>query len=63
LLDDSEIVEKILKHFNLWIDSVPDRTRASPEPVAPDITYEPLYDDFQLDPEDLVAGDRKELSP
>ena len=44
------------KYLKLWIDSVPDRTRASPEPVAPDITYEPLCDDFQLEPEELAAG-------
>ena len=56
LLDDSEIIEKILRHLNLWTDSVPDKTRASPEAVAQNITYEPLYDDFQLDPEELAAG-------
>jgi len=56
LLDDSEIIEKILRHLNLWTDSVPDKTRASPEAIAPDITYEPFYDDFQLEPEELAAG-------
>jgi len=55
LLDVSEVVAKILRHLNLWTDSVPDKMRASPEAVAPDITYGPLYDDFQLEPEERIS--------
>ena len=51
LLDDSEIVVKILKHLRLWSEPVLDRTRASPRPDSNNI-YEPFYDDIQRDPEE-----------
>ncbi len=52
LLDDGEVVAKILKQLNLWTEPEPDTARGSPESVIPDNIYEPFYDDLQLIPEE-----------
>ncbi len=55
LLDDREIIEKILKHLKLWSEPAPDTARGSPESVIPDNIYEPFYDDLQLIPEEKIS--------
>ena len=54
LLDDSEVVAKILKHLNLWSEPALDRTRASPP--GSKINCEPFYDDIQRNPEEWIVG-------
>jgi hypothetical protein len=54
LLDDGEVVAKILKHLNLWSEPALARTRASPP--GSKINYEPFYDDIQRNPEEGIVG-------
>ena len=53
LLDDREVVTKILKHLKLWSEPALDRTRDSP---GSQINYEPFYNDIQRDPEEWIVG-------
>ena len=55
LLDNSEVVTKILKHLNLWSEPALDRTRASPQPDSNNI-YEPFHDDIQRNPKEWIVG-------
>jgi hypothetical protein len=49
LIDDCNVVEKILRHLELWEDPI---SRAPPEEEFQDVIFEPIYDDFQDCPED-----------
>ncbi|MFH1283487.1 MAG: transposase [bacterium] len=44
LIDEKEVIEKILRHLNLWEE---EPARAPPEAINTEVTYEPIYDDYQ----------------
>lgn len=46
LIDDNEVIERILRHLNLWPqEALP--ARAPPEPVIQDYILEPVLEDCQ----------------
>ena len=48
LIDDGEVIEKILRHLDLWPEeSIP--ARAPPEPIIQDYIIEPFFDDMPLE--------------
>ena len=54
LIDDHKVIEKILRHLDLW----PEQTlpaRAPPGPVIQDYTIEPVLDDLPFY-EEAIAG-------
>ena len=45
LIDDHEVIEKILRHLGLWPEeALP--ARAPPQPIIQDYTIEPVLDDL-----------------
>jgi hypothetical protein len=54
LIDDGEVIEKILRHLDLWPEeALP--ARAPPKPIIQDYTIEPVLDDLPFYDE-AVAG-------
>ena len=51
LIDDAEVIEKILKHLDVW-DDPPSERGPPPSVPIPEVIYEPFYDDFQFCPEE-----------
>ena len=51
LIDDAHVIEKILKHLDIWDDSPSERGPPTSLPV-PEVITEPFYDDFQFCPEE-----------
>ena len=48
LIDDSAVIEKILRHLDLWPENaIP--ARAPPEPIMRDYVIEPFFDDLPLE--------------
>ena len=48
LIDDNEVIEKILRHLGLWAQqTLP--VRAPPEPVIRGYIHEPFFDDMPLE--------------
>jgi hypothetical protein len=50
LVDDSNVIQKILKHLKIWEE--PQLPRAPPEPEFQDVRFEPNYDDWQYNMEE-----------
>jgi hypothetical protein len=46
LIDDDEMIEKILRHLDLWPEDCLS-ARAPPKPVIQDYIYEPVTDDCE----------------
>ena len=54
LIDDNDVIEKILRHLDLWPEnSLP--ARAPPRPIIQDYIIEPFLDDYP-DYDEAVAG-------
>ena len=54
LIDDYEVIEKILRHLDLWPqETLP--ARAPPEPIIQDYVIEPVLDDLPFYDE-AIAG-------
>ena len=54
LIDDNEVIEKILRHLDLWPqEALP--VRAPPAPVIQEYILEPVFDDYP-DYDEAVAG-------
>jgi hypothetical protein len=54
LIDDNEVIEKILRHLDLWPqEAIP--ARAPPEPVIQNYIREPFFDGYS-DYDEAVAG-------
>ena len=54
LIDDNEVIEKILRHLDLWPqEALP--ARAPPAPVIQEYILEPVFDDYP-DYDEAVAG-------
>jgi len=48
LIDDNEVIEKILRHLHLWQEDCLS-ARAPPEPAIQDYVTEPFFDDVPLE--------------
>ena len=54
LIDDNEVIEKILRHLDLWQkEAIP--ARAPPKPVIQDYILEPFFDGYS-DYDEAAAG-------
>ena len=54
LIDDNEVIEKILHHLDLWPEnSLP--ARAPPKPIMRDYILEPFFDGYP-DYDEAAAG-------
>jgi len=51
LIEDDEIIEKILRHLDLWEGRARPTERAPPPPLELGYIREPFYDDTPFGPE------------
>ena len=54
LIDDNDVIERILRHLDLWPKEALS-ARAPPKPVIQDYIYEPVLDDCEYFDE-AIAG-------
>lgn len=54
LIDDHEVIEKILRHLDLWPEDV-QPARGPPGPIVQDYIIEPILEDCQWF-EEAIAG-------
>ena len=55
LIEEQEVIEKILGHLDLWEEPTGPSGPSPPAPLRLEPTYEPFYDDIPFGPDKSFA--------